>query len=183
MVTGASGGTGGSPPRLRPQGVRRATRLPGQQELLPQDEELLPHDEELPQEEELLPQDDEPLPQDDEPPEHSLDGPPPASAAHQDAWGRGPPASCADVPLCAPVPAGHAPRPGPAPEPYAVARTPRSSQARRHARRTVQVITATSASTHPPTSTNAIDMTSPFRRARAPTVRRMPRAPVARSAS
>jgi hypothetical protein len=37
----------------------------------------------------------------------------------------------------------------------------RSSQARRHARRTIQVITVTSANTSRPTHTNAINMTPP----------------------
>lgn len=153
--SGASGG----------EAVRRVARLPSQQELLPQDEEL-PHDEEPPQ-------DDEPLPQDDEPPlEQSLDEPPPVPVSHQEEWAKEPPASCADVPPYGPVPA---------PGPSTVARVPRSSQARRHARRTIQVVTVTSASTHPPTHTNTISMTSPFRRARAPTVPRMPRVPVTRS--
>ncbi|MEW2075182.1 hypothetical protein AB0941_16360 [Streptomyces sp. NPDC013433] len=151
--------------------MRRVACLPGQQEL-PQDDELLPHDEEPPHDEEL-PQDEEPLPQDDEPPlEQPLDEPPPVPVSHQDEWAKEPPAPCADVPPCGSVPA---------PEPSAVARVPRSSQARRHARRAIQVTTVTSASTHPPTPTNTISMTSPFRRARAPTARRMPRVPVTRS--
>lgn len=83
------------------------TCLPSQQEP-PQDEEPLPHDDEPPQ-------DEEPLPQDEEPPlEQPLGEPPLAPASHQDERSRGLPASCADVPLCAaPVPAGHAPPPGP----------------------------------------------------------------------
>ncbi|MBD0422631.1 hypothetical protein H0H10_26305 [Streptomyces sp. TRM S81-3] len=152
------------------------TRFPSQQEL--------PQDDELPHDEELLPHDEELLPQDDElPPEQSLDDPPLAPASHQDEWVRGLPASCADVPPCVPVPVGHAPRPGTALGSGALAHVPRSSQARRHARRTIQVATVTRASTHTPTSTNAINMTSPFRRACAPTARRMPRGPAARSAS
>ncbi|CAL9373723.1 hypothetical protein SUDANB176_00921 [Streptomyces sp. enrichment culture] len=149
---------------------------PPRQQELPQDDELLPHDEELPQDEEPLPQDDEPLP------EQPLDAPPLVPASHQDEWVKGLSAPWAGVPPCVPVPVGRAPWPDPAPEPRALARTPRSSQARRHARRTLQVTTVTSASTHPPTSTNVIGMTSPFRRACAPTARRMPRGPVTRSA-
>ncbi|GHB57496.1 hypothetical protein GCM10010377_55690 [Streptomyces viridiviolaceus] len=152
------------------------TCLPSQQEL-PQDDELLPQDDELPHDEELLPQDDElPL-------EQPLDAPPPTPASHQDEWAEGLPASCADVPVCVPVPVGDAPWPCPALGPGAVAHTPRSSQARRHARRIIHVATMTSTSTHTAASTNAINMTSPFRRACAPTVRRMPHGPVTRSAS
>lgn len=95
------------------------TCLPSQQEL-PQDDELLPQDEELSL-------------------EQSLGEPTLAPASHQDEWWGGMPASCADVPLyVVPVPAGHAPWPGPAPELRAVARVPRSSQALRHAWRTIQ---------------------------------------------
>ncbi|MFD7704298.1 hypothetical protein [Streptomyces caelestis] len=177
MPSPAHGASGGP-------AARRATCLPSQQEL-PQDDELLPHDDELlPHDDELLPQDEEPLPQDAEPPlEQPLGEPPLAPASHQDGWWRALPASYADAPPCvAPVPVDHVPRPGPEPGPCAVARMPRSSQARRHARRTIQVTPVTSTSTHPPTHTNAIPMTSPFRRACAPTVRRLPRPPVTRSA-
>lgn len=133
----------------------------GQQELL-QDDELLPH------EDELLPQVDE-LPHDEEPPpEQSLDECSLAPASHQDGWSTGLPEACPVVALYVPVPVGHAPWPGPALEPDPVARMLRSSQARRHARRTIQVITDTSANTNTPTHTTAINMTSPLRRAAAP---------------
>jgi hypothetical protein len=127
----------------------------GQQEL-PQDDELLPH------EDELLPHDDELLPQDEELPlEQPLEEPSLVPASHQDEWSTGLPASCAVVALCVPALVGHPPRPGPALEPRAVAGTPRSSQARRHARRTIKVTTATNASTNPLINTNAINTTPP----------------------
>jgi hypothetical protein len=82
-----------------------------------------------------------------------------APATHQDEWSTGLPASCGVVALCVPVLVGQVPEPGPAPDPCTVARTARSSQARRHARRTIQVTTVTTAST--PTHTNAINTTPP----------------------
>ncbi|MDQ0711351.1 hypothetical protein QFZ55_000803 [Streptomyces luteogriseus] len=163
-VRPAGQGTGGGIPK---PGVRATRHLPdqrhgpgfGQQELL-QDDELLPH------EDELLPHDDELVPQDEELPlEQPLEEPSLVPASHQDEWSTGPPASCAVFALCVPELVGHPPRPGPALEPRAVARTPRSSQARRHARRTIKMTTATNASTNPLINTNAINTTPPFRRA------------------
>ncbi|MEG8279732.1 hypothetical protein [Streptomyces sp. AHA2] len=142
-----------------------------QQELL-QDEELLPHEDELlPQDEELLPQ-DEPEPQDEEPPpEQPPEELSPPPAAHQDESSPRLPWSCTVDALealpAAPygLPVGHPPRPAAALEPCAAARAPRSAQARRHARRTTQVTTVTSTRANPPTKRNAINTTSPLRRA------------------
>ncbi|MFE8958716.1 hypothetical protein [Streptomyces iakyrus] len=141
--------------RLRPRTDESVAAKPyGQQELL-HDDELLPH------EDELLPQDDE-LPQDEEPPlEQSLEGCSLVPASHQEEWSTGLSAVCAVVALYVPVPVGHVPWPGPALRPDAAARMLRSSQARRQARRTIQVITVTSANTSTLTHTNAINMTPP----------------------
>jgi hypothetical protein len=83
-------------------------------------------------------------------------------ASHQEEWSTGLSAVCAVVALYVPVPVGQVPWPCPvALRPDAAARMLRSSQARRHARRTIQVVTVTSANTSTLTHTNAINMTPP----------------------
>lgn len=142
-----------------------------QQELLPQDDELLPQDEELPQDDEL--QEDELLQEEpaDEPSHEE-------SVAYQDDQldELSPPPVADAVP--APLLAAHAPWPCPLARPLADACQPRSSQARRHARRMSQAHSAAIPRTAAPTRMNAVTMTfPPPTGACAPAARTMPPAP------
>lgn len=143
-----------------------ASGRPSRQQELPQDDELLLHDDELlEQDDELLPQDDELLEQEEEPdPEPSQASP----AAYQDEQlNEAPAAPVADA---APVPLLEGPQvrfPCPLPQPYPDACRPRSSQARRQARRTSHVHSTAAPSTAAATTT-AVTIVSPFHRARRP---------------
>jgi hypothetical protein len=148
----------------------------GQQEL-PQDDELLPQDDELPQDEELLQDDELPPEQEEEPPQEEPDGElsQASPAAYQDeslnAVPTPPVVDAAPVPLLV----GHAPCLCPLPRPYAGACRPRSSQARRQARRTSQAHSTAITSTATTTTTKAITITSPPSTGPgAPAVRTMP---------
>ncbi|MFE9644301.1 hypothetical protein ACFYO0_09230 [Streptomyces sp. NPDC006365] len=140
-----------------------ASERRSRQQELPQEDELLPQDEELlPQEDELLPeQEEEPLQEepDDEPSQASpvtyqddqldeVSAPPPVAAA-------------APVPLLV----SHVLDRCPLPRPYPDACRPRSSQARRQARRTSQAHSTAIPSTAAATTTKAVMIMSPFHRA------------------
>jgi hypothetical protein len=164
----------------RAQAPKSATRRPPcrtRQQELPHDDELLPHDDELPQEDEL-PHDDELLPQDEEllPHEELFDTPShEVPMTYHDESLSEPAPALVVVPAPPAMPVGQGPLPRPVPLLPTDACHPRSSHARRHARRIIHAHQANNPTTATPTRTSAISMISPpDRRPLAPAAPRVP---------